>query len=792
MKLHHAWSRNASRKDSTRWGAGTTDSQAQRLLDAYLLDRIKANIPAYQEDRFRLKDDFAAQQILYADSPCQREALRAALHCLAWSAVNKRLLPGLYALLNHLLLSHLTDDAVMAESAPALWNIFANNHFYISERGVELSALLTLAEMEISRHNAPLPALRTFLGRMRQYWVNFRPPYDGRISETERESKFRRLVDKNNALLAHYETFLPGSGEAWGEAAMDDFARMEPAQQSAWKALFAHLATADKSKPTAAWLKKAGQLMDSIGRPVFREHAARWLKTLPPSPSYLLQTELIAPTRGLLWCCSLESDADLARAVGKAAACYFARLPDIGPRCTLVGNAAVYALGQMSHPEAIAQLIQLRHAITYNQVQTQINKALAVAANAAQLSPEELEEIGVPTGSQQAEEDAALLAIQRDRLEALLMSSRDWDRQTWNERYAQHPLLSDMAGRLIWQFDTDTDTATGIRHNGSWVDAYGKPISFLQDAQSEQANVRVRLWHPAHPGPVVPAVALQWRRFLEAQGITQPFPQAHREIYLLTEEEKRTGTYSTRFAAQILRHYHFDKQMEQRRWKYDASVPDLRILRLLPHYGLRVEWNLERTDNEGLFMEAAAITLVTSGSVQFRDAQGIMNVADVPPRIYSEMMREIGLLASGSCVGENPLWRVDGAGAQTADRSPAALAQSRHRILATLLPRLRMADRLSLETNKLIVRGDWHTYGIDLITSAVGMGAEQRYVCIQPKSTPLSPDERGSALLPYEGDPMLALILSKAFLLCQDSATTDKVILAQIHPDAPTRRQQAG
>ena len=785
MQLHHEWSRRASRKDGTRWGTGTTDSQAQTLLDAYLLDRIKANMTDYEESRFCLKDNFAAQHILYADRSCQRETLRAALHCLAWSADNKRLLPGLYPLLNHLLLIHLGDDAVMAESAPALWHIFTSSRFFHFGRGVELSTLLTLAEMEVARSDALAPALRTFLGHLRQSWVNYHPPYYGNRSREEEESRFRRLVDRNNALLARCETFLPGSGEAWGEAAMDDWAGMEPAQQSAWKTLFAHLATADKSKPTASWLKKAGKLIDSVGRVGFRECAARWLMTLPPSSPYRLQTELIAPTRGLLWCCGLESDAGLARAAGKAAACYFAPMPDIGPRNTLIGNAAVYALGQMNHPEAIAQLIRLRHAIKYNQVQTQINRALEVAARSALLSPEELEEISVPAGSPQAEEDAALLAVQCDRLEALLMSSRDWDWRTWNERYAQHPFLADMVRRLIWQFDTETETTQGIWHNEAWADAHGDSIPFLQGGQ---AAVRVRLWHPVHLGPVAPDVALQWRRFVDAQQITQPFPQAHREIYLLTEEEKQTGNYSTRFAAQILRHYHFDKQMEKRRWKYDASVPDLRVLRLLPHYGLRVEWNLERTDNEALFMEAAAITLVTSGSVQFRDAQGIMNLADVPPRIYSEMMREVGLLASGSCVGENPLWSVTGTGGQTAARSPAALVQSRHQTLATLLPRLDMARRLSLEAGKLIVRGDWHTYGIDLMTSAVSMGAEQRYVCIQPKSTPLSPDERGSALLPYEGDPTLALILSKAFLLYRDSATTDKVILAQIHPKLQDQR----
>ena len=689
----------------------------------------------------------------------------------AWSGARQteRYLPGLSALINALLPNHLNGDF-----ASRLWKVFANANFAVTNQsGLDVPMLLTLAEAELVHQEKMTPPLRAFLGRLRQYWVNFRNPYG--------ETGCTRLIEKTQALLKQYETPISGSGEAWGEAAMDDYAAMEPAQQSAWRTLFAHLATADKSKPTSAWLKKAGKLMDDIGRPLFREHAARWLMTLPPSSFYLLQTELIAPTRGLLWCCSLEADATLARAVGKAAACYFARLADIGPRSTLLGNAAVYALGQMNHPESVAQLMQLRRDIKYNQVQTQINKALAAAAQVAQLSMEELEEIGVPTSPLQDEEAAALLDVQRDRLEALLMSGRDWDWQTWNERYAQHPLLADMVGRLIWQFDTATHTTQGIRHKGAWVDAQGDPIPFLQD---EQAAVRVRLWHPVHPNPAAPEVVLQWRRFLDAQQIVQPFSQAHREIYLLTEEEKQAGTYSTRFAAQILRHYHFDKQMEKWRWKYDSSTSELRALRLLPSHALRVEWNLERTDNEGLFMEPVAISLVTSGSIRFRNAQGIMNFADVPPRIYSEIMREIGLLASGSSIGENPLWNMAGSGANKANSQPDDPVVARHQTLVTLLPRLNVAERLSLEANALVVRGDWHTYCIDLKTAAVSMGTLRSYVCIQPRHTPLLQDERGSALLPYEGDPTLAVILSKAFLLCQDSATTDKVILRQIHPDA--------
>src|SRR4029079_13122448 len=72
------------------------------------------------------------------------------------------------------------------------------------------------------------------------------------------------------------------------------------------------------------------------------------------------------------------------------------------------------------------------------------------------------------------------------------------------------------------------------------VDAAGEPV----DARGAQ----VRLWHPVGAEP---AEVLAWRRFLEEREILQPFKQAHREVYLLTDAERTTGVYSNRFAGHV-------------------------------------------------------------------------------------------------------------------------------------------------------------------------------------------------------------------------------------------------
>jgi hypothetical protein len=52
-----------------------------------------------------------------------------------------------------------------------------------------------------------------------------------------------------------------------------------------------------------------------------------------------------------------------------------------------------------------------------------------------------------------------------------------------------------------------------------------------------------------------------------------------------------------------------------------------------------------------------------------------------------------------------------------------------------------------------------------------------RYLCIVPKSNPVVPQ---TGYLPYEGDRMLAVILSKAMLLAGDTKITDPSILSQL------------
>ena len=125
----------------------------------------------------------------------------------------------------------------------------------------------------------------------------------------------------------------------------------------------------------------------------------------------------------------------------------------------------------------------------------------------------------------------------------------------------------------------------------------------------------VTLWHPA--GRSVPEI-VAWRSRIETLGIVQPFKQAHREVYLPTDAERSTSTYSNRFAAHILRQHQFNALCAARRWKnrlrlmVDDTYPP--ASRELPPWGLRAEFWIDGigteygldTNDSGVFLRLAS------------------------------------------------------------------------------------------------------------------------------------------------------------------------------------------
>ncbi len=661
-------------------------------------------------------------------------------------------------------------------------------------------------------------------------------------------------------------------GEAWSDALNAELAGADARVREGWVALLAHLLKATTSRPTAKWLSTAAKLVDDIGGDRVRDSIVAWLRQVPSGRTRPckcgkcdnIHEENANCLRGMLWILpTLGPDADIVRAIAAAAQSAYRKLPGVGPRAVKVGNAAVYALSQIAFPEAAGQLAMLKTRVKFGTAQKEIDKAFTVAAERAGLPRDEIEEMGVPAYgleevgrrretfgdyaaelivvdsstveirwtrndgkaiksppaaakkehaeevkelSQAAKDIQAMLPAQRERIDSLFLAQKSWPFDKWRERYLDHPLIGAIARRLIWQFSDGKRRVDGMFLDGAIVDVNDRPIGWLS------TEARVEMWHPIGRET---ADVVAWRSWLERHQVRQPFKQAHREIYVLTDAERTTRVYSNRFAAHVLRQHQFNALCAARGWKnklrlaVDDEYPP--ATRSLAGWNLRAEYWVEGigeaygadTNDSGVFhrLSTDQVRFYELGATQVRahafggGGYGAgreppaepLPLEQIPPLVFSEIMRDVDLFVGVASVANDPTWQDGGPDGRFRDYwsdyafgGLGEAAKTRREVLAGLLPRLKIADRCTLTDKFLVVRGDLRTYKIHLGSSNILMEPNDQYLCIVPGRGAARAGADGAVFLPFEGDERLAVILSKALLLADDRTITDESIKRQI------------
>ena len=107
----------------------------------------------------------------------------------------------------------------------------------------------------------------------------------------------------------------------------------------------------------------------------------------------------------------------------------------------------------------------------------------------------------------------------------------------------------------------------------------------------------------------------------------------------------------------------------------------------------------------------------------------------------------------------------------------SATAHTRREVLQKLVPRLKIAAQCSFEDKFLVVRGKLRAYKIHLGSGNILMSPNDRYLCIVESR---GKADTGNLFLPFEGDSVLSLVISKALLLAADDKITDPTITQQI------------
>jgi hypothetical protein len=118
------------------------------------------------------------------------------------------------------------------------------------------------------------------------------------------------------------------------------------------------------------------------------------------------------------------------------------------------------------------------------------------------------------------------------RLEAAMISGRTWNSEEFTRCFLQHPLMRQLAKRMIWSAETvDTQFEFRIAEDGSLSTVNEEPIELPKDGA-------VRLPHPVDMG-LDSVVA--WGQILADYEILQPFEQLSRPVMALTEPELASG-----------------------------------------------------------------------------------------------------------------------------------------------------------------------------------------------------------------------------------------------------------
>lgn len=169
--------------------------------------------------------------------------------------------------------------------------------------------------------------------------------------------------------------------------------------------------------------------------------------------------------------------------------------------------------------------------------------------------------------------------------------------------------------------------------------------------------------------------------------------------------------------------------------------------------------------------------------VRFYENTNQIEMANVSPIVFSEAMRDVDLFIGVTSIGADPNWRDRGEEMFQGYWSSFSFGElttngnERLELLKGLIPKLKIKDQCSFEGNFLIVVGKKKTYKIHAGSGNILMKPNDQYLCIVADR----PKNQENIFLPFEGDNMLSMIISKALLLVDDDKITDKTILSQIN-----------
>ncbi|MEM7738139.1 MAG: DUF5724 domain-containing protein [Deinococcota bacterium] len=312
-------------------------------------------------------------------------------------------------------------------------------------------------------------------------------------------------------------------------------------------------------------------------------------------------------------------------------------------------------------------------------------------------------------------------------------------------RLNQHPVLAPMLASLLLVTEAGT--------LGYWQD--GTQLARFDGNQVQLGETSLRI---AHPQDLLAAGEWSaWQRDCLEQQRVQPFKQLFRELYILTQAEKDQGVYSHRYEGHQVNPRQAVALLDKRGW---VNTYDDGIRRTFHEHGINAWLYFQ----EGWYTPAEVDGL-TLESVHFslKESYQPLSLEDVPPRIFSEVMRDLDLVVSVAHRGG-----ID-------PEASASTIEMRTQLLTETLDLLSLSN-VRLEHHHALIKGQLGDYTVHLGSANVHRqpgGA----ICI----IPVHSQQRGRLFLPFaDDDPKTAEVVSKVLLLANDQDIKDPTILRQL------------
>jgi hypothetical protein len=250
-----------------------------------------------------------------------------------------------------------------------------------------------------------------------------------------------------------------------------------------------------------------------------------------------------------------------------------------------------------------------------------------------------------------------------------------------------------------------------------------------------------------------------WQRDCFTAERIQPFRQVFRELYVLTATELGEGdaTRSRRYSGHQVQPRQAMALLGARGW---VARPEEGVRRTFHAEGLTAVVDFDHgfgtpAEVEGLTVEALHFSR--------RGEWQPLPLAEIPPRIFSEVMRDLDLAVSVAHRGG-----VD-------PEATASTVEMRATLVRETCALLKMPN-VDVRSAHILIEGRFGSYSVHL-GSAVVHRQPGGALCI----VPVHSQHRGRLFLPFaDDDPRTAEVISKVILLARDGEIKDPSILEQL------------